>query len=74
MMQQLSHPGIPKLLDVVRCEHMRTASLVLEHVPHVDWRELYPTLKIDDIRHYIRQLLEVYSGERRYWTTRIRTE
>ena len=29
IMQQLIHPNIPKLLDVVRCEHMRTASLVL---------------------------------------------
>ena len=29
LMQQLIHPNIPKLLDVVRCEHMRTASLVL---------------------------------------------
>lgn len=58
ILKHLSHPNIIRILDVVKCPHLRTASLVLEHFPHVDFRELYPRLGLDDIREYTRQLLE----------------
>ena len=59
ILRQLNHPNIIKVLDIVRCSHLRTASLILENFPHEDFRELYPKLGLKDIRNYGRQLLEV---------------
>lgn len=57
--KQLNHPNIIGLVDIVRCPHLRTATLVFEHFPHEDFRSLYPKLTLPDIRHYSRQLLQV---------------
>ena len=59
IMRQLDHPNIVKLLDIVKAPHLRTSSFVFEHVDCVDFRELYPKLKYDEIRNYMRQLLSV---------------
>lgn len=57
--KSLHHPHIIKLTDAVCCPYMKTASLVFEYFEHVDFRELYPTLTLPDIRTYMKQLLQV---------------
>ncbi len=37
-LKTLNHPNIIKLVDVVKCSHLRTASLVMEHFEHADFR------------------------------------
>ena len=69
IMRTLKHPNIIKVLDVVRCSHLKTASYVLEHFPHCDFRELYPKLTLADIKCYMKQLFEVSLGLCRAWTT-----
>ena len=49
--------NIIKLLDVVKEPTTRTANLVFEPVQAVDHRAYYPSLSLDDIRHYLYQLL-----------------
>lgn len=44
------------MFDIVKCSHLKTASLVLEHFDHQDFRELYPTLELADIKCYMKQL------------------
>jgi hypothetical protein len=58
-LKTLNHPNIIKLVDVVKCSHLKTASLVTELFPHQDFRELYPTLSLKDIKFYTKQLFEV---------------
>lgn len=57
--KSLNHPNIVKLLDVVRCPHLKTASFVFEYFEHDDFRELYPRLELEDIKIYMKQLLSV---------------
>lgn len=53
----LKHPNIIRMVDVVKCPHLRTASLVMEMFEQEDFRELYPKLELGDIRCYMKQLL-----------------
>jgi casein kinase II subunit alpha len=50
-------PNIVSLLDVVRDPLTKTPALVFEHINNTDWKTLYPTLSLDDIRYYIYQIL-----------------
>lgn len=59
ILKQLDHPNIIKVLDIVKCSHLRTASLVFEPFEHQDFRELYPRLQLNDIKIYMKKLLEV---------------
>ena len=51
-------PNIITLLDIVRDPQSKTPSLIFEHVNNTDFKVLYPTLKDDDIRYYIHELLK----------------
>lgn len=51
-------PNIVALLDVVRDPLTRTPCLVFEHIDNVDWKTLYPTLSLKDIRYYLYELLK----------------
>lgn len=51
-------PNIITLLDVVRDKLTKTPCLVFEHVDNTDWKTLYPTFSLDDIRYYIYQVLK----------------
>ncbi|XP_953303.1 casein kinase II, alpha subunit, putative [Theileria annulata] len=51
-------PNIIKLLDIVKDPQSRTPSLIFEHVNNTDFKTLYPTLTIQDIKYYIYQLLK----------------
>ena len=55
-LKTLKHPNLLKFKDIVKCSHLRTASLVTELFPHQDFRELYPTLNVQDIKIYMKQL------------------
>lgn len=59
LLRQLDHPNIVKLRDIVKCSHLRTTSLVLDYFPHSDFRELYPSLALPDIKLYMTQLFKV---------------
>lgn len=61
LLKQLDHPNIIKLKDIVKCSHLRTTTLVMEYFPHQDFRELYPTLSLSDIKRYMAQLFKVSS-------------
>jgi len=69
ILTKLNHPCVIKILDVVRCSHLRTASFVLEYFPHQDFRELYQRINIKDIKFYGKQLFEVTIDVLRLWTT-----
>ena len=56
---RLHHPNIVKLLGMLRCSEAKTASIVLEFVPHQDFRIIYPTFNTVDIKHYMRSLFSV---------------
>lgn len=56
---RLNHPNIVKILGVVRCSEAKTASMVLELVPHQDFRLIYPGFNTADIKHYMRELFSV---------------
>lgn len=56
---RLHHPNIVKLVGMVRCSEAKTASMVLEFVPHQDFRLIYPTFNTADIKHYMRELFSV---------------
>merc|ERR1712176_854326 len=51
-------PNVISLLDCVRDPLTKTPCLIFEHVNNTDWKVLYPTLKLDDIRFYIYQVLK----------------
>ena len=53
-------PNIVKLLDVVRDPQSRTASLVFEYIPNIDFKLLFPQLTDLDVRFYLYQVLTVY--------------
>ena len=53
-------PNIVKLLDVVRDPQSRTASLVFEYIPNIDFKLLFPQLTDLDVRFYLYQVLAVY--------------
>ena len=49
--------NIIQLLDVVRDSASKVPSLVFEYVNNSDFKTLYPTLTLDDVRYYIYQIL-----------------
>jgi len=51
-------PNIVQLLDVVRDPLTKTPCLVFEHVNNLDWKTLYPTLSMSDIKYYMYQVLK----------------
>ncbi|CAD7702889.1 unnamed protein product [Ostreobium quekettii] len=51
-------PNIIKLLEVIWDENNKTPSLVFEFCNNYDYRFLYPTLGLEDIRYYLYQLLK----------------
>lgn len=59
ILKSLNHPNLVKLYDIVQCPYLRTTSFILEYCQHVDFRDLYPTLTLGDIKVYIKQLLQV---------------
>ncbi|GAB0495561.1 hypothetical protein MMPV_006863 [Pyropia vietnamensis] len=50
--------NIIQLLDVVRDTASKVPSLVFEYVNNTDFKTLYPTLSLDDVRHYVYQILQ----------------
>lgn len=50
--------NVIQLLDVVRDPQSKTPSLVFEHVNNTDFKTLYPTLTLPDIKYYMYQLLK----------------
>ena len=46
-----------KLLDQVIDPSTKTPSLIFEHVDHIEFRTLYPTLTKEDIKFFIREIL-----------------
>eukprot|EP00929_Paragymnodinium_shiwhaense_P043559 TRINITY_DN22396_c0_g1_i1.p1 TRINITY_DN22396_c0_g1~~TRINITY_DN22396_c0_g1_i1.p1 ORF type:complete len:386 (+),score=85.82 TRINITY_DN22396_c0_g1_i1:142-1158(+) len=50
-------PNIIDLLDVVRDPLTKVPCLIFEHINATDWKQLYPTFKLDDIRYYVYQML-----------------
>lgn len=59
ILKSLNHPNVIKIIDIVKCSHLKTASLITENFNHDDFRELYPKLTLPDIKFYLKQLLEV---------------
>ena len=59
LLKQLDHPNIIKLKDIVKCSHLKTTSLIMEYFPHQDFRTLYHTLSLPDIKLYMAQLFKV---------------
>ena len=55
----LVHDNIARFVRAVRCSEAKTACLVLEYVPHQDFRQVYPSLNLSDIRHYAQLLFAV---------------
>lgn len=51
-------PNIIQLLDVLRDPLTKTPCLVFEQVNNSDWKTLYPTLSLSDIRYYMYQVLK----------------
>lgn len=51
-------PNIVSLLDVVRDPLTKTPCLVFEHVNCIDWKSLYPTFKLNDVKYYLYQILK----------------
>lgn len=51
-------PNIVELLDVVRDPVTKVPCLVFEHIDAVDWKQLYPTFKLYDIKYYILQTMK----------------
>lgn len=50
--------NIVELRDVVRDPLTKTPCLVFEHINNVDWKTLYPSFKLDDIRFYMYQVFK----------------
>lgn len=50
-------PNVVELLDVVRDPLTKTPCLVFEHINNIDWKTLYPTFKLEDIKFYMYELL-----------------
>jgi casein kinase II subunit alpha len=51
-------PNIVQLLDVVRDPLTKTPCLIFEYINNLDWKTLYPTLSLTDIRYYLYQVLK----------------
>ncbi|KAL6867631.1 hypothetical protein ACP4OV_015655 [Aristida adscensionis] len=51
-------PNIVKLLNIVRDQQSKTASLIFEYINNTDFKVLYPTLTEYDIRFYVYELLK----------------
>lgn len=51
-------PNIVRLLDVVRDPQSRTPSLIFEHVNNTDFKTLYRSFRVHDIRYYINEILK----------------
>jgi len=51
-------PNIVRLLDVVRDQQSKTPSLIFEHVNNTDFKTLYRTFQVQDIRYYIHEILK----------------
>ncbi|KAH0791423.1 CMGC family protein kinase [Histomonas meleagridis] len=52
------HPNIVRLLDLVQDPCTKSFSFIFEWVEIQKWRETYYLFTLDDIRYYMRQLLE----------------
>lgn len=61
-LKQLDHPNIIQFKDIVKCDHLKTTSIIMEHFPHQDFREIYHSFSISEIKHYMRQLFRVLSS------------
>lgn len=59
MLTTLKHPNIVKIKDAVRDPLTKTASFILELLPHDEFKTLYPKLSYEDIKFYISELLKV---------------
>lgn len=42
----------------MQCPYLKTTSFIFQYYPHVDFRELYPTLSLADIKIYMKQLFK----------------
>jgi casein kinase II subunit alpha len=51
-------PNIAPLLDIVRDLDSKTYSYVFEEVEADDFKELYPTLQLHEIKYYLFQILK----------------
>merc|ERR1711972_434399 len=51
-------PNIIKLLDAVRDPQSRAPSLIFEHVNNTDFKTLYRSFRVHDIRYYINEILK----------------
>merc|ERR1712151_242982 len=51
-------PNIVRLLDVVRDPQSKTPSLIFEHVNNTDFKTLYRSFRVHDIRYYINEILK----------------
>lgn len=46
------------MLEIVQCPYLKTTSFIFEYCPSVDFRQLYPTLSLNDIKIYMKQLFK----------------
>mmetsp|Transcript_10637 Transcript_10637/g.19182 ORF Transcript_10637/g.19182 Transcript_10637/m.19182 type:complete len:531 (+) Transcript_10637:30-1622(+) len=51
-------PNVIQLLDVCQDPMSKIPSLVFEYVNNADFKTLYPTFTLDDVQHYIYQVLK----------------
>ena len=52
-----SGPNIVKLYDCVMEKETQTPSLIMEYVNDTEFRKLYPTLTLKDMKYYLKQIL-----------------
>jgi serine/threonine protein kinase len=69
ILSSLNHPHIAKLIEAVQCPYLRQTSFIEEYVPHVDFRKIYLTFSLNEIRLYMRQLFKVRPSPRRLCIT-----
>lgn len=50
-------PNVVKLLDLCRDPQSKTPSLIFEHISNVDFKQLYPTFALYDVRYYLYEVL-----------------
>ncbi|KAA6390635.1 MAG: putative Casein kinase II subunit alpha [Streblomastix strix] len=51
-------PNIVRLIDIIRDADSRLYSFVFEEVENIDFKELYPSLNLFEIKYYLYQLLK----------------
>ncbi|GKT32253.1 Casein kinase II subunit alpha [Aduncisulcus paluster] len=51
-------PHVVPLLDIIKCEGMRSIALVFKYVPTVDWPTFMVKVSYDDFVYYIYQLIK----------------